>query len=116
MAVKRITADTLLDLAVAMLREELAPSLPADKRYAAAMVANAIEIARREIATDVEAPAWALLDELYEPGEGNPRQLSKDIRTGTVSEAANPGLGRSLLGILDAELAIKNPRFVKKVA
>ena len=113
MAVKRIAADALLELALATLRQELAPCLPADKRYAAAMVANALEIARREIATEADTPLWPLLDELYEPGEGSPQELAKDIRAGTVSETATPGLGAKLLRVLEAELAIANPRFVK---
>lgn len=113
---KRISADTLLELALTTLREDIGPSLPADKRYAAAMVANALEISRREMAADTETPLWALLDELYEPGEGNPKQLATDIRSGTVSETKTPGLGVKLLAILEAELAVRNPRFLEKKA
>ena len=114
MAVKRIGADTLLELALATLREELSPALPPDKRYAAAMVANAIEIARREIGTDIEAPLWGLLDAVYEEGEGTARKLATDIRSGAVSETKNPGLGKRLLTVLEAELAISNPRFLQR--
>ena len=115
MAVKRITADTLLELALTTLREEIAPDLPVDKRYAAAMVANALEIARREVTTDADTPLWPLLDELYDlEVVGSPKQLAADIRSGKVSEATTPGLGKSLLGAVAAELAIRNPRFLKK--
>lgn len=114
MAVKRIGADTLLELALTTLREDLSPSLPPDKRYAAAMVANAIEIARREIGTDIEAPLWGLLDNIYEDGEGSAKRLAADIRTGTVSESKDLGLGKRLLAVLEAELAITNPRFMKR--
>ena len=114
MAVKRIGADTLLELALATLRDEIGPALPSHSHEAAAMVARAIEIARREIARDVEAPLWPLLDQLYEPGEGNVKQLAVDIRTGEVSEAKTPGLGQHLLALLEAELAVANPRFLGK--
>ena len=109
---KRIAADALLDLCAATLREEIAPHLGPQQRYAAAMIANALEIARREIATDAEAPLWALMDDLYEPGEGSPKQLARDIRTGDVSEAKNPGLAKRLLKALEADLAIVDPRFL----
>ncbi len=114
MAVKRISADTLLEVALATLREEIAPGLPADKRYTMAMAANAIEIARRELKADTEAPMWALLDDIYEPGEGSPKQLAAEIRSGVVGDAKVPRLAERLLAVLDAELAIANPRFVRK--
>ena len=112
MAVKRISTEALIELALATVRTELLPALPPDKRYAAAMVANALEIARREVGTDIEAPIWTLLDQLYEPGDGNARKLAADIRTGEVSEAKTPGLGAHLKAILEAELAVSNPRFL----
>lgn len=112
MAVKRIGVDLLLELGLTTLRDELIPHLPPDKRYAAAMAANAIEIARREAATDIEAPLWTLLDDIYEPGEGSAAKLARDIRSGEVSEAKNPGLAARLLKLLEAELAIVNPRFL----
>ena len=110
--VKRVAAETLIELAAATVRDELAPQLGPDGRYAAAMVVSALEIARREILADGDAALWKLLDSLYEEGEGTARQLALDIRTGTVSEAKRPGLGRELLAVLEAELAIRNPRFL----
>lgn len=114
MAVKRISADTLLELALASLRDEIAPGLAADQRYTVAMIANAIAIARREISNDTEAPLWALLDEIYEPGEGSTRQLAADIRAGSVGDAKHPRLARMLLAHLEAELAVANPRFLQR--
>jgi hypothetical protein len=110
---KRISADTLLELSLATLRNDIEPHLPADKRFALEMVANAIEISRRELAADTESPLWELLDELYEPGEGSPKQLATDIRSGTVSETKTPGLGARLLKMLEAELAVRNPKFLQ---
>lgn len=112
MAVKRISAEALIELALATVRTELMPALPPDQRYAAAMVAHALEIARREVGTDIETPIWSLLDQLYDSGEGNARKLAADIRSGEVSEVHNPGLGTNLRAVLEAELAISNPRFL----
>lgn len=110
---KRISADTLLELALATLRDDIAPYLPTDQRPAAAMVARALEVSRRELAADTESPLWPLLDDLYEPGEGNPRQLAADIRSGAVNETKTPELGARLLAVLKAELAVTNPGFIK---
>ena len=112
MTAKRIDAAALIELAIASLRDEVVPSLPADKRYAAAMIANALQIARREIATDTEQPLWPLLDEIYDDGDGTPRKLAADIRSGIVGESTRPGVGRKLLSTLEAELAVVNPRFL----
>ncbi len=43
------TGDQLLDTARALLRDELLPALPADKRHAALMIANAMAIAGRQL-------------------------------------------------------------------
>ena len=109
---KRISADALIELAIATLKAELMPQLPAEQRYEAAMVINALEIARREYKTEGDTPLWPLLDELYDDGEGDPKRLALDIRLGTVSETENPGLGDKLLAIVGNELAIRNPRFL----
>ncbi len=114
MAVKRISAATLLEAALVALREDIAPALEGEKREAAAQIANAIEIACRDIATETEVPLWALLDDIYEPGEGTARELAADIRAGTVDEAKHPRLASMLLAHLAAELAIANPGFLKQ--
>ena len=112
---KRIGADTLIGLALATLRDEIAPALPPDKRYASAMLANALEIARRDIGNDADTPLWPLLDAIYdEETAGSPRKLAADIRAGTVSEETLPDLGGKLLAVLETELAINNPRFLAK--
>lgn len=112
MAMRRIAPDSLLELAIATLRDELVPALPADKRYAAAMLVNALEISRREIASDVDQPMWKLLDEYYDDGDGTPKKLAADIRSGIVGESTRPGVGQLLLDILESELAITNPKFL----
>jgi Domain of unknown function (DUF6285) len=110
---KRLNAETLIALAAETLKSELVPDLPPEKRYAAAMIANALDIARREITTADEAPLWAILDQVYDDGDGTPQQLSADIRAGTVSETTHPGLGAKLRAVVVAELKVRNPRFLR---
>ena len=112
---KRISAEALLGLALATLRDEISPALPSEKRYAAAMLANALEIARRDIGNEADTPLWPLLDAIYdEETAGSPKKLAADIRTGNVSEETMPDLGKKLLAVLETELAINNPRFLSK--
>jgi hypothetical protein len=110
---KRLNGETLIALAVETLKAEIVPHLPAEQRYAAAMIASALDIARREITTTDEAPLWALLDQVYDDGDGGPQQLAADIRAGTVSEATHPDLGAKLRAIVVAELKVRNPRFLR---
>jgi hypothetical protein len=113
MAVKRIAAETLIELAVETLRSELQPVLPSEHRYTAAMIANALEIARREILMEGETARWELLDEVYPQGDGDMKQLALDIRSGKVDGTKVPDLRKKLRAILIEELAIRNPRFLK---
>lgn len=112
MTARRIDADALLDLATEMLRAEVLPALGAEQRYAGAMIANALEIARRGLAEEVEAAEWSLLDSLYEEGEGSTAQLARDIRAGTLPEGKDRGLADALRTLLIAELRVRNPRFL----
>lgn len=112
MTARRIDADALLDLATEMLRTEVLPALGADQRYAGAMIANALDIARRELADEVEAAEWALLDGLYEEGEGSTAQLARDTRAGTLPEGKERDLADALRTLLIAELRVRNPRFL----
>ncbi len=110
---KRLNAETLIALATETLKAEIVPDLPAEKRYAAAMIANALDIARREITTADEAPLWAILDSVYDDGDGTPQQLAADIRAGKIGEKTHPGLGAKLRNVLIAELKVRNPRFLR---
>jgi hypothetical protein len=112
MTTRRIDADALLDLATEMLRAEVLPALSPEQRYAGAMIANALEIARRALAEEVEAAEWALLDGLYEEGEGSTAQLARDIRAGTLPKGKQRDLADSLRTLLIAELRVRNPRFL----
>ena len=110
---RHINPDALLELAIHALRTELSPALPADQRYAAAMVANALAIAQRGNASDAEAVRWELLDKLYDDGEGSLKQLAADIRARTIDDAGHPDLAVRLRRLVLSELKISNPRFVK---
>jgi hypothetical protein len=114
MAVKRISAETLIELAVATLNTELAPHLPAERRYTVAMIANALDIARRDIIADGEAAGWSLLDELYPEGDGTMERLAQDIRGGGVNDVNQPELRKRLHAIVVAELKVRNPKFLAR--
>jgi Domain of unknown function (DUF6285) len=110
---KKLSAETLIALATETLKAEIVPGLDADKRFAAAMIANALDIARREITTTDDAALWAILDQAYDDGDGTPVQLAADIRAGTITEVTHPGLGGKLRNVLIAELKVRNPRFLR---
>jgi len=109
---RKLGADALLDLVAEAFKSEIGPSLPADKRYLAAMIGNAIEIARREFAVEEEALAFRLLDHVYDDGDGTVLQLAREIRSGAVNDATHPGLRAQLKAHLVEELKVRNPRFL----
>jgi hypothetical protein len=112
MKAKRLSADTLIEIAIITLKRDLLADAAADQRYAGAMIVNALEIARREITSDGETPQWQLLDQLYDDGEGSLQQLARDIRTGRIDEAKHPDLAARLRELVIAELRTANPRFL----
>lgn len=103
-------AETLLALVAETLRTQIMPELAGDKRYTAAMMANALDVASRAIAVEDEAPALALLDAVYDDGDGTLAGLAKDIRAGKVGDATHKDLRQRLKSHLLAELAVRNPR------
>ncbi len=109
---RRIDPDALLDLAIEMLRADVLPTLPAEHRYAGAMIANALNIARRGLPGDSEAAEWALLDTVYDEGEGSMRQLALDIRAGTLAKGKVADVVEGLRALLIAELRVTNPKFL----
>ena len=104
--------EALLALAAETLKAEIAPALPPEKRYAAAMVANALEIAARAAAVEEEAQAFELLDPFYEDGDGTLADLARDIRAGKISDESHPELRRRLRAHVVRELKVRNPRFL----
>ncbi|NMG32486.1 DUF6285 domain-containing protein [Aromatoleum evansii] len=85
--------DALLATARQILRDDVLPALPADRKYALLMVMNAMSIAERQLRNG-DAPEVQELAELREllddskasPAEGN-RQLARLLRAG----AGDPG-------------------------
>lgn len=109
---RRITPESLIELAARTLRSELAPKLERDGRYQAAMIANALDIARRAIMIDGEEARFALLDKVYDDGEGSLDDLARDIRAGKVNAATHPDLHGMLRRLLIEEIEVRNPRFL----
>lgn len=112
MAVKRISAETLIELVSLTLQTEIMPALPPDRRYTAAMIANALDIARRDIIADGDSALWSLLDALYPEADGTAASLVADIRSGRVSDASQPDLRARLRSVVIAELKVRNPKFL----
>ena len=112
MSHKRLGAEALLDLVAEAFKGEIAGSLPPEKRYLAAMVANALDISRRELAVEDEALAFQLLDPFYEDGDGTMAELARDIRSRLVSDDTHPDLRARLKAHLARELKVRNPRFL----
>ena len=106
-------ADALLDLVAETLRNDIAPTLSPELRYAAAMMGNAIDIVRRELAGEAETAEFALLDAVYDDGDGTMQQLAKDIRSRQVSARTHPALPKLLRAQVIAELKVRNPRLLK---
>lgn len=107
---RRLGAEALLDLVAEAFKGEIAPSLPPDKRYLAAMIGNALDIARREMAVEEEALAFQLLDHFYDDGDGTMQELARVIRSGTVNDTSYPELRARLKAHVASELKVRNPR------
>jgi len=111
---RRINAESLIELAVHTLATEVRPAISAEARYALAMAIGALETARRELLTESEAAQWSLLDYVYDDGEGNFTQLTKDIASGAVNDRNHPELRQRLERLLLSELEVRNPRALKE--
>jgi uncharacterized protein DUF6285 len=105
----------LLEVARSTLRDVVMPAVPPERRYEVAMAANAIGIAVRELregsaareAERVDLAALlgdpdASLDELR-------ARLCREIRAGSLPQAAEPRLRALLLAAVRRRLAISNP-------
>ncbi len=112
MSHKRLGAEALLDLVQDVFKSEIAPALPPEKRYLAAMIGNALEISRRELAVEEEALAFSLLDAFYEDGDGTMAELARDIRSGQINDETHSDLRARLKSHLVNELNVRNPRFL----
>ena len=112
MASANDTSQALLDIAFKTYRDEILGELAGSKRYTGAMVANAMEIAKRGMAAS--DPADALLARLYADGSIDLRELADGIRADRITEETNPGLLDALLDYVTKQLEVINPRFLER--
>lgn len=114
--------DALLACARQLLRDEVLPALPADRKHALLMALNAMSIAERQLqyGDAPEAEELAALRELLDDGrislaEGN-RRLARALREG----AGDPGSPRRavlfahLRAVGRQRLAESNPKALPK--
>jgi len=121
-------AAELLRVARKLLRQDLLDEVPAERRYEALMVANAMAIAAREAeAGDADMrEELRMLEELYgekivaESGSHPAdkvvalnRRLAKNIRNGELDGACAQGVRALLRAQVIARLRISNPKFLK---
>lgn len=117
----------LIDVARETLLEQVLPELEGDARYQALMIANALAIARRELASgDAAAPAeLGSLRGLYEleAGAGEPRdealarleaRLARDLRRGVLDGGPQYAVRRWLRARIESRLAISNPKLLAR--
>ena len=108
------TAD-LLEVARAILREQVMPGLDADRRYTAVMVANALAIAARELDQGGRARAeeQALLAEFLGQSAATlpelRRRLCRELRDGAVLADRPDELRTLFRKVVHARLTISNP-------
>ena len=126
----RPTGDELLDTARQVLRDELMPALPADKRMTALMIANALSIAARQLRNGdaAERAELAALEQLLsEPFAlkadtttglhaaqiAANRKLAQWIRSGRADEGAMRDSVRAhLSATLHHKVAESNPKYL----
>lgn len=102
-------AESLVSIALDTYAEEIAPELTSSKRYAGAMVANALGIAQRRLASP--DPGEPLVESLDTESLAT---LAGALRSGDISSTTNRELHDTLLKYLEAELAITNPKFLER--
>lgn len=112
------TAD-LLRVARTSLRDKLMPTLSSEQRYEAAMIANVIAIAVREVelgprtrAAERELLA-GFLDDAETDLTGLRRRLCAAIREGRIEESREAALRQLLHARTRALLAISNPGYAE---
>ena len=110
MTSRRVDPDALLDLAIETLRADVLPALQPEQRYAGAMIANALEIARRGLPGEAEAAEWALLDDLYDDGEGSLNDSRATFAPEACRRAGRRRAGECARTLLMAELRVTDPK------
>jgi hypothetical protein len=107
----------LLGVARSALRERLMPRLDGEGRYEAAMIANALAIATREVrlGTSVQTEERDLLAAFCRAADGDldalRRRLCRDLRAGAIAGGRAAELRTLLERLVRARLAISNPDY-----
>ena len=113
-------AHNLLATALAAFRAELLPAVPAEKRYAALMIVNALSMAEREFAQPTPAlpaaPPALYQDIVPLSPDRFEERLAADIEAGRLDA---PGLRReaafeAVKAINASRLAITNPKLLAR--
>lgn len=126
---ERPTGDELLETARTILREELIPALPVERRHSALMIANALSIAARQLRngdaaerTELAALGQVLSESL--PADMNDassvrdallsgnRKLSRWIREGRADAGLREEIRHYLSIVARQKLAESNPKYL----
>jgi hypothetical protein len=109
----RLDVNDLLALARETLQRDVVPLLPANARFTAALIANALAIAGRET-LDHSAADLAIADAREElPGFPDDRELIAAIRDGALDEPSPARTAAKVYAaaLIGRRLAVTNPSF-----
>ncbi len=106
-------ARGLVEIALKTFREVVLPAVPAEQRFPALMIANALSIAERELKGGGDA-AGSLQRLLGEEGDADTlsRKLCAAIAEGRFDD--RPDLRPVLWEITRARLAVSNPKYLQR--
>jgi hypothetical protein len=116
----RLTPDVrnLLATALEAFRAEVLPAVPAEKRYAALMIANALAMTEREMSAPQAGHALVamLYDDPQMTAEECERRLAADIEAGHFDApgARREAAFRAIKAINAGRLGITNPKLLPK--
>ena len=117
----RLTPDArnLLATALKAFRAEILPAVPAEKRYAALMIANALAMTEREMGSasgEGHTLAVMLYDNPQMTAEDCERRLAADIEAGyfDAAGARREAAFRAVKAINTARLGVTNPKLLPK--
>ncbi len=104
----------LLAMALAQFREAIQPELAPERRYLGAMIANAMAIVCRVLASDLDGEQKKVLAAIYgnDDETADMARLAREIREGAMTEARVPKLHALLRELVASELAARNPKLL----
>ncbi len=113
MTIDQPDARGLVEIALKTFREVVLPAVPAEQRFPALMIANALSIAERELkgGADAAGPLQRLLGEEGD-AEALSRKLCAAIAEGRFDD--RPDLRPVLWEITRARLAVSNPKYLQR--